>query len=231
MGLQNPVGEFITLQDGNQQRQIIAVVDDVIAVSPYEQVSPAFYWLAKKNADYLEQMLIKVDPRISVSDALTKIEAIQHKLSPSSPFEYSFVDEEYGRKFTAEQRIGKLALFSTVLAMFISCLGLFGLSSFMAERKTKEIGIRKVIGASVFSLWKLLSKEFVVLVVVSSVIAMPVAYYFLHQWLSGYYYHTDVSLLVFVYAGVGALAITLCTVSYQTIKASVTNPVRSLRSE
>jgi putative ABC transport system permease protein len=231
MGLQNPLGEFVTLRDGNQQRQIIGVVDDVIAVSPYEQVSPAFYWLAKKNPEYLEQMLVKLDPGISVADALTKIESIQRKLSPSSPFAYSFVDEEYGRKFTAEQRVGKLALFSTVLAMLISCLGLFGLSSFMAERKTKEIGIRKVVGASVFSIWRLLSKEFVIVVVVSCLIAMPVAYYFLHQWLANYYYHTDLNPLVFVYAAVGALAITLCTVSYQTIKASVTNPVRSLRNE
>jgi ABC-type antimicrobial peptide transport system permease subunit len=176
-------------------------------------------------------MLVNLDPRISVSDALTKIESIQHNLSLSSPFEYSFVDAEYGKKFTAEQRIEKLALFSTVLAMFISCLGLFGLSSFMAERKTKEIGIRKVVGASVFSIWKLLSKEFVVLVIISCVIAMPVANYFLHQWLTKYDYHIVLNSLIFVYAGVGALATTLCTASFQTIKASVTNPVRSLRSE
>jgi len=231
MHLENPVGEYVTLRDGNQQRQIIAVVDDVVAVSPYEKVSPAFYWLAKKNLQQLEQMLVKLDPRISVTDALSKIESIQHKLSPTSPFEYNFVDEEYGRKFSAEQRIGKLALFSTVLAMFISCLGLFGLSSFMAERKTKEIGIRKVLGASVTNLWRMLSKDFVVLVVISCTISIPLAWYGMNIWLEKYEYRTTLSWWIFAFSGVGALMITLLTVSFQAIKAALINPVNSLRSE
>src|SRR6185295_5845628 len=116
-------------------------------------------------------------------------------------------------------------------AIFISCLGLFGLSSFVAEQKTKEIGVRKVVGASIYNIWSLLSKEFVVLVLIAFVIAVPVAYYYLDRWLLTYNYHTDIRPLVFVYSGLGVLAITLLTVSFQSIKAAVANPIKSLRSE
>ena len=231
MGLENPVGEFITLGSGNQQRQIIGVVEDVVAVSPYEPVSAGFYWLEKKYPDNLGEMLIKLNSGRSVLDALAKIESIQRKLVPSAPFDYGFVDEEYGSKFKAEQRIGKLASLFAVLAIFISCLGLFGLSSFVAEQKTKEIGVRKVIGASLFNIWSLLSKEFIALVLISFVMAIPIAYYYLHRWLVTYTYHTDINPLVFVYAGGGVLAITLVTVSFHSIKAAIANPVNSLRSE
>jgi ABC-type antimicrobial peptide transport system permease subunit len=117
------------------------------------------------------------------------------------------------------------------LAIFISCLGLFGLSSFVAEQKTKEIGVRKVVGASLFNIWSLLSKEFVVLVMISFVMAIPVAYYYLHQWLLTYHYHAEINPLVFVYAGVGVLLITLVTVSVHGVRAAMANPVKSLRSE
>jgi ABC-type antimicrobial peptide transport system permease subunit len=231
MGLENPVGEYITLTSRNQRRQIIGVVDDVIALSPYEPVSPAFYWLEKNAQDNLEQMLVKIQPGTSANDALAKIESIQAKLAPASPFEYAFVDEEYGMKFKAEQRIGKLAAVFAALAIFISCLGLFGLSSFVAEQKTKEIGVRKVIGASVFNVWSLLSKEFISLVLISFVLAVPIAYYYLNQWLLTYNYHTDINLMTFVYAACGVIAITLATVSFHSVKAAIANPVKSLRSE
>jgi ABC-type antimicrobial peptide transport system permease subunit len=231
MGLENPVGEFITHVSGNQQRQIIGVVDDVVAVSPYEPVSAAFYWLEKNDPDNLGEMLIKFSPAIQAKDALAKIESIQSKLAPASPFDYSFVDEDYSIKFKAEQRIGKLASLFAILAIFISCLGLFGLSSFVAEQKTKEIGVRKVVGASLFNIWRLLSKEFIALVLISFVIAIPLAYYYLQQWLLTYNYHTDIDPLVFVYAGCGVLIITLITVSFHSIKAAMANPVKSLRSE
>jgi putative ABC transport system permease protein len=139
------------------------------------------------------------------------------------------VDEEYSTKFKAEQRIGKLALLFATLAIFISCLGLFGLSSFVAEQKTKEIGVRKVVGASLFNIWTLLSKEFIVLVLISFVIAIPVACYYLQQWLLTYDYHTGIDPLVFVYAGGGVAVITLVTVSFHSVKAGMANPVRSLR--
>jgi hypothetical protein len=180
---------------------------------------------------FVALLLIRVNPKMSAKDALTKIEAIQHTLVPASPVEYNLVDVEYGIKFTAEQRIGKLASLSALLAILISCLGLFGLASFIAERKNKRDRGTKGIGASIFSIWTLLSTEFVGLVVISSVIAMPVAYYFLRQWLMTYYYHADLSLFVFCYTGVGVLVITLVTVNFQSIKAAIANPVKSLRSE
>jgi ABC-type antimicrobial peptide transport system permease subunit len=141
------------------------------------------------------------------------------------------VDASYEAKFASEERIGKLASIFSILAIFISCLGLCGLASFMAEQRTKEIGIRKVVGASVFNLWGMLSKDFVVLVIISCGIATPLAYYFLRNWLLSYEYHTEVSWWLFIATSAGALAITLLTVSYQAIKAAMMNPVRSLRSE
>ena len=231
MGLENPIGEFITLESSNQKRQIVGVVDDVVVVSPYEPVSAGFYWLEKNNPGNLGQMLIKLNPEMSAKAAVSKIQSILSKLAPSAPFDFSFVDEEYGSKFKAEQRIGKLASLFSILAIFISCLGLFGLSSFVAEQKTKEIGVRKVIGASIFNIWSLLSREFTTLVLISIMIAIPIAYYYLHRWLLTYNYHADINPLVFVYAGGGALVITLVTVSFHSVKAAIANPVNSLRSE
>ena len=129
------------------------------------------------------------------------------------------------------ERIGKLSTFFATLAIFISCLGLFGLASFVAEQRNKEIGIRKVIGASIFSIWNLLSKEFIGLVIISLLIAFPVAYYFMNNWILQYTYHTDISWWIFVSAGAGALVITILTISFQAIKAALANPVRSLRTE
>ncbi|HEX4849830.1 MAG TPA: FtsX-like permease family protein, partial [Puia sp.] len=142
-----------------------------------------------------------------------------------------FADEDYAKKFGNEVRIGKLAGFFAVLAIFISCLGLFGMASFMAEQRTKEIGVRKVLGASVFNLWRLLSKDFVWLVIISLLIASPLAYFFMSRWLESYEYRADLSWWVFVAAGAGALLITIITVSYQSIRAALMNPVKSLRTE
>jgi len=168
---------------------------------------------------------------ISAGEALSKIETVFKKFNPAQPFDYQFVDEAYAKKFDNEERIGKLATFFAILAIFISCLGIFGLASFIAEQRTKEIGIRKVLGASVTNLWQMLSKDFVILVVISCVIAAPIAYYFLEEWLQKYTYRTEISWWIFVVAGVGALLITLLTVSFQAIKAALMNPVKSLRSE
>jgi ABC-type antimicrobial peptide transport system permease subunit len=150
---------------------------------------------------------------------------------PTVPFDYKFVDEEFGSKFKAEERIGKLATNFAILAIFISCLGLFGMASFTAEQRTKEIGIRKVLGASVINLWRLLSKEFVMLVIFSCVIAAPIAYYYLDSWLTNYDYRIKISWPVFALAGAVALTITIVTVSFQAIKAAIANPVKSLRTE
>ena len=174
---------------------------------------------------------IKINPTVSASEALSKIEAVFKKLVPAAPFDYKFADEEYARKFGEEERMGKLATFFAVLTLFISCLGIFGLASFVAEQRAKEIGIRKVLGASVANLWSLLSKEFAQLVIISCLIAAPIAYYFMSQWLQKYSYRTEISWWIFAVAGVGALAITLLTVSFQAIKAGVANPIKSLRME
>jgi ABC-type antimicrobial peptide transport system permease subunit len=174
---------------------------------------------------------IKLSSQLATRAALQKVENIFRRYNPAAPFDYHFVDQEYADKFGKEERIGKLAGIFTMLAIFISCLGLFGLASFLAEQRTKEIGVRKVLGASVFVLWRLLSKEFVVLVVISLFIAIPVAWYFMHRWLANYAYHADLSWWIFGVAGAGALGIALLTVSFQAVKAAIANPVRSLRSE
>lgn len=230
IGLKNPIGEFITTDVSNQRHQIIGVVEDVVADSPYEPVKMGFYWYIK-NPNDVSQMLVKINPNLSASEALAKIESIQKKLVPSAPFQYKFTSEEYGQKFKSEQRIGKLATLFTVLAILISCLGLFGLASFVAEQRTKEIGIRKVLGATVANLWQMLSKDFVFLVMISLLIASPIAYYFMNQWLGKFTYQTKISWWVFIMSGLGAMAITLITVSYQAIKAALLNPVKSLKSE
>jgi ABC-type antimicrobial peptide transport system permease subunit len=141
------------------------------------------------------------------------------------------VDQDYALKFAAEERISKLAGFFAVLAIFISCLGLFGLASFVAERRTKEIGVRKVLGASVYNLWRLLSREFVILVTISLFIATPTAWYFMNTWLQDYQYRTELSWWIFAASGAVAIVITLLTVSFQAIKAAMANPVKSLRTE
>ena len=164
-------------------------------------------------------------------NALAKIEAVFKKYDPAAPFTADFVDEEFAEKFGNEKRIGSLATFFAILAIFISCLGLLGLSSFVAEQRTKEIGIRKVLGASVTNVWKLLSTDFVFLVVLSSLIAAPASYYFMNNWLQKYDYRTSVSWWVFAVAIIGALTITILTVSFQAVKAAVANPVKSLRTE
>src|SRR5207247_1326744 len=131
--------------------------------------------------------------------------------NPGSPFNYQFTDEEYAKKFSDEERISNLSAIFAILAIFISCLGLFGLASFVAEQRIKEIGVRKVLGSSIFNIWSLLSKDFVMLVTISFFISVPMSYYFMHNWLQNYQYRTDLSWWIFAAAGVGALLITLLT--------------------
>jgi ABC-type antimicrobial peptide transport system permease subunit len=166
-----------------------------------------------------------------MNKALAAIEPIFRKYDAGSPFDYKFVDQEYARKFANERRIGSLATVFAVLAIFISCLGLFGLANFSAERRGREIGVRKVLGASVFSIWRLLSREFFLLVTISCCIAGPISYYFMHEWLKHYTYRTDISWYIFAVTIAGALLITLLTVSIQALKAAVMKPAERLRTE
>ncbi|HLZ17644.1 MAG TPA: FtsX-like permease family protein, partial [Cyclobacteriaceae bacterium] len=228
--LKNPVGEFIKTSDGTMSWQVIGVIKDLIMTSPYSPEKRAFFFLDfKYNAS--SQIHIRIKPTVSASEALPKIETVFKKIVPSASFDYKFVDLEYSRKFGQEERIGKLASLFAVLAIFISCLGLFGLASFVAEQRAKEIGIRKVMGASVINLWKMLSKDFVILVIISTLISIPVASYIMNNWLQKYEYRTGMPWWVFAGAGLSALVITLVTVSYQSIKVALANPVNSLRSE
>ena len=153
------------------------------------------------------------------------------KYDPASPFTYTFVDEQYAAKFSDQEKIGKLAGFFAALAVFISCLGLFGLASFVAEQRTKEIGVRKILGASVLSVWGLLSKEFIGLVSISLLIAVPLAYFCLNKWLQNYEFRVPLSGWLFLGVGATAILITLLTVSFQAIKAALMNPSRTLRTE
>ncbi|GLU52700.1 ABC transporter permease [Dyadobacter frigoris] len=230
LGLKNPLGEFIKFYDGKKSRQIIGVIKDMVMTSPYEPEKRAFFFLDAKY-DAASQIDIKIKPIVSANEALPKIEAIFKKVVPSAAFDYKFVDEEYAKKFSNEKRISKLASFFATLAVFISCLGLFGLASFIAEQRTKEIGVRKVLGASVLNLWGLLSKDFVFLVVIALGIAIPTAWYCLTGWLEKYAYRTEIPWWIFAVSGAGALMITMLTVSFQSIKAALINPVKSLRSE
>ncbi len=235
MGLKEPVGTDITWtwwMDRTKvlHYKIIGVVKDMIMESPYEDAKPVVFYQKGHNGG-LSWMIIKVKPDIGMSRALPQIAAVMKKLIPTAPFDYKFVDEDYAMKFSAEQRISRLAGFFAALAIFISALGLFGLASFTAEQRTKEVGIRKILGASVLHVWGLLSVEFVLLVMASLLIAVPVAYYSMYNWLQNYHYRVSLSPWIFVLSGVAALLIALATVSAQAIKAAVANPVKSLRTE
>lgn len=226
MGLQQPLGEIVK-KDG-ESFTVIGVVKDMVMESPYK---PAFRTLF--TLDYDDQSVInaRINPAKRTAEVLPQIEAVFKKYNPAAPFLYQFVDQQYARKFDAEQRIGKLSAFFAILAIFISCLGLFGMASFMAEQRVKEIGVRKVLGASVFNLWGLMSKDFVLLVIIALFIAVPVAYYFMFHWLQRYEYRTEISWWIIAATCMGALGITLLTVSFQSIKAAMMNPVKSLRME
>jgi putative ABC transport system permease protein len=226
MGLTNPVGEIMRWDD--RPFPIIGVIKDVIAESPYEPVRPTLYHMESNSSGF---DFFKLNPAIGTREALAKIEKVYKTYSPLQPFNYKFADEEYGKKFGDEQRTGKLATAFAILAVFISCLGLFAMAAFTAEQRVKEIGVRKVLGASVFNLWGLLSKEFVTLVILSLLIATPVAWYAMNHWLQNYPYHATQPWWIFASTAAGALTITLATISLQTIRAALTNPIQSLRSE
>ena len=232
MGLANPVGTYLKDDDDEDPeppKLIIGVVEDMIAQSPYESVKQGLYVFDKNgNHSYYN---LRLNPKKGVSENLEVIESVFKEHFPALPFQYDFVDEQYARKFESEERISSLAGIFTILAILISCLGLFGLTSFVAEQRTKEIGVRKVLGASIFNVWQMLSRDFVTLVLISCLVAIPIAYYFMNGWLQDYEYRMEISWWVFGVAIGGALVITLITVSFQALKAASVNPVNSLRTE
>lgn len=231
MGLENPVG--MTLNSsydywGSTQFTIIGVVKDLIKGDPFEESKPAIMFLTEREQYWQFIRLRKDYPQ---GEAIAKIEAVFRKLVPGAYTDFKVMKEEYSNKFKSEEQTGQLAAFLSTLAILISCLGLFGLAAFMTEKRAKEIGIRKVLGASIKSIWQLLTRDFIILVVLSSVLAAPIAYYGLNSWISKYDYRMEISLWIFAYSCIGAIVITLVTVSYQAIKSAIANPVNTLRSE
>jgi len=229
MHLKDPIGQSIKSSD-NQNYHIVGVVKDFILESPFEKkINPMLIF--GPSYDNAQVMHIKLSEAGGTAANLAKAENIFKKFNPEYPFEYAFVDESYATKFQGQQRTGTLASLFAGLTIFISCLGLFGLAAYTAESRIKEIGVRKVLGASVASVAALLSKDFLLLVVIALLIASPIAYFALDSWLQTYSYRVGIEWWVFAGAGLGSILIALLTVSFQAIKAGVANPVKSLRSE
>lgn len=226
MKLTNPVGEII--HDNDKEWHVVGVVKDFILKSPYRPVEPM---VIEGAMGWFNVIQVKFNTVQTTAQNIAAAEKIFRKYNPNYPFEYTFVDEAYAKKFNNEKRQSKLAGLFAFLTIIISCLGLFGLASYMAEARTKEIGVRKVLGASVFTITKLLSKDFLLLVIISFVIAAPLSYWWLYKWLQDYPYRISIQWWVFALAAVLAVAIALLTVSYQAVKAAVANPVKSLRTE
>jgi len=225
IGFKEPIGRVVKLF--GRPYTIVGVCADMINNSPYDSISNEIF----VGGRYTGEIIVRINPGLDPHTALAGMEPVFKKYNPSSPFIYKFVDKAYEAKFESEQRIGNLAAVFTGLAIFISCLGLFGLAAFVAEQRTKEIGVRKVLGAGVVNLWGLLSKEFLKLTALSIVISVPLAYYGMSKWLAGYDYQAPLSWWIFASAGAGIIVITLLTVSYQSLKAALMNPVNALRSE
>jgi ABC-type antimicrobial peptide transport system permease subunit len=230
MRLVQPINAYIhwPIANAPQRLRIIGVVKNILTNNPFGTPEPTIYVY---QPDWTWTVTYRISPRVSTAEALTKLKTVYGKYNHDVAFNYSFVDDQYASKFALETLIGKLAGIFAGLAIFISCLGLFGLAAYTAEQRTKEIGIRKVLGASVGQVMVLLSGDFIKLVVVSCAIASPIAYYLLHQWLAGYYYRIAINPLVFVLAALMAIVITALTVGFQSVRTALMNPVESLRSE
>jgi putative ABC transport system permease protein len=226
MGFKNPIGQMIF--DDPISWHVVGVIGDFVLESPYEPIKPFMVKGPKYGGNVIH---IKFNPQHTTSQNLAAAEKIFKKYNPAYPFEFHFIDEEYARKFSNEQLAGKLAGLFAALTIFISCLGLFGLATFMAENRIREIGVRKVLGASVSNITFLLSKEFVKLVLISIFIASPIAWWAMDKWLGSYDYHVGLGITTFLVAGGMSVIIALVAVSYQSIKAAVSNPVKSLRME
>ncbi|HEY1062258.1 MAG TPA: ABC transporter permease [Daejeonella sp.] len=225
MRIKEPLGKIISWNE--TPFRIIGIVKNALMISPFVNAEPTMFVYGKPAGNLMYQLA----PGIKTEDAISQLTSTFNKYNPSIPYQYTFADDSYAAKFRQELLIGKLSGIFSGLAIFISCLGLFGLAAYIAEQRTREIGIRKVLGASISQVWLMLSKDFILLVLISCVIASPLAYYFLQDWLQKYAYRINIGMGVFLVAAVMALFVTLITVSFQAIKAAMMNPVKSLRSE
>lgn len=225
MNLQNPLGEIIDFW--SVKGPIIGITKNYHTSSFHEAIDPLILHL---HPEWSNLMIVRTEAG-RTTEALDGLEKIVESISPAFPFSYKFVDQTFADQYKGESTVGKLAQYFASMAIFISCLGLLGLIMFTSEQRTKEIGVRKVLGASTASLFCLLSRDFVVLVVIAFGIAAPLAWYYMDGWLDGFAYRTTIDLIVFVASGTAAVGIALLTISYQALKAALANPVKSLRSD
>ena len=229
MHLKNPVGKFITVF--GDKRQIIGVVKDFHFESLHEPVKPAYFTLQQNPG---KNPWFKIMTRIKANHQQQTIASIQHlyeSFNPGFPFTFNFLSEAYQKQYDTETRIATLSKYFAALAIIISCLGLFGLAAFTAQKRRKEIGVRKVIGASVTDITSMLSKDFLRLVLIALCIAFPASWWLMNNWLQGFAYRVHISAGTFLLAGISIIVITLLTIGYQSIRAAIANPVKSLRTE
>jgi putative ABC transport system permease protein len=226
IGWEDPIGKSIRFW--GEYRRIIGVVKDIVNGSPYQPVMPTLFPMSYHDVNYIT---MRLNPDLPATTALNKIAAILRKYDPVSPFDPRFLSDDYTLKFSGEQQVARIATVFALLAIFISCLGLLGLASFMAEKRTREIGIRKVLGATVTQLITLLSVDFLKLVFLALCLAIPISAWAMHRWLLDYPYRIGLSPWVFAAAGTGAIFIALLTVGAQAFRSALTNPAKSLRSE
>jgi putative ABC transport system permease protein len=229
MGIENPVGK--TLYAGNDggnltPHTIIGVVKNFHYESMKQQIGPLCFMLGAADGS----MAFRIEAN-NLSYLLNQVERTWSEMAPTIPFEYSFLDESFNRMYAAEQKVGQLALSFSILTIIIACLGLFGLAAFMAEQRTKEIGVRKVLGASVQHIILLLTRDFLKLVLIAALIAFPIAWYAMNRWLENFAFRTAISWWIFGLAAAAAVVIAILTVGGQAVRAAITNPIKSLRSE
>ncbi|MBC9913030.1 ABC transporter permease [Chitinophaga varians] len=228
MRLKDPINQVIRWSDPVKVQKIIGVVKDALMGSPYSSVPPCMFIY---NPDWANVITYRLSPGVPTEKAIAALTPVFNKHNPFYSYRYRFINDAYADKFGFETLVGNLAGVFAVLAIFISCLGLFGLAAYMAEQRTKEIGIRKVLGASISQVWLLLSKDFVVLVVLSCLVAAPLTSYILQRWLQQYEYRINISAGVLLITALGAIVITIITVSFQSIRAALADPVKSLKAE
>ena len=234
MGEENAVGKIIQSQRGNADgvftnMTVVGVVKDYVYGNIYAEAGPVIIFC--KPPEFDNFIYVRIKPQANVEQALVKITEMMRKNNPAYPVEYKFVDDQFNQKFQSETLTSQVSTVFAVLAIIISCLGLFGLATYTAERRIKEIGIRKVLGASVAGITALLSKDFLRLVTIACLVAFPVAWWVMHNWLQNYEYRIEISWWIFLAAGISAILIALITISFQSVKAAIANPVKSLRTE
>jgi putative ABC transport system permease protein len=233
IGWKDPMGKYMRYPGGNDQRfKVIGVVKNFNVQSLQTAITPfVLFHSSSKTYDLgTSQIVARLNPG-DISNTINKIESKWKSFVSGEPFDYNFLDASFVALYRSEKRMGTIFSIFTVLSIFIACLGLFGLSAFIAERRTKEIGVRKVLGASVQSVVALLSKDFLRLTIIAVFIAFPVAWWAMNKWLEDFAYRIHIDWSVFAIAGLCTLLVSLITISFQAVKAAIANPVRSLRTE